>query len=53
MALYSASADDLEIVLCFLDFHEIKESLIKTQYPVIGLLVSGHAAQSESVKAFK
>ena len=30
MALYSSSANDLEMVLCFLDFHEIKESPIKT-----------------------
>ena len=51
MDLYSASADDLETVCCFLDFLEIRESPRKTQKLVNDLLVSGHEAQSASAKA--
>lgn len=50
-ALYSASAEDLEIVACFLVFHEMREFLKKMQKLVIDLLVSKHALQSESTKA--
>ena len=53
MALYSASAKDLETIDCFLDFHEINESPKNTQNPVVDLLVSTQDAQSASVKAFK
>ena len=53
IALYSASAEDLETVCCFFDFQDIKESPRNTQYPVIDLLVSGQPAQSESEKDFK
>lgn len=53
IVLYSASADDLDTVGCFLDFQEIKESLRKKQQPAMDLRVSGQVAQSESEKAFK
>ena len=53
MALYSASTEDLETMNCFLDFHEIRESPKKTQYPMVDLLVSTQDAQSTSVYAFK
>uniref|UniRef100_A0A7N2REG5 Uncharacterized protein n=1 Tax=Quercus lobata TaxID=97700 RepID=A0A7N2REG5_QUELO len=49
MALYSASIENLEIVDCFFDFQETNESLIKMQYPVTDLLVSGKDAQFESL----
>lgn len=49
---YSASAEDNEIVFCFLLFHEIKEFPRKTQYPVVERRVTGHPAQSASQKAF-
>ena len=52
MALYSASAEDRDTVLCFLDFQEISESPTKTQNPIVERLVSGHVPQSESAKAF-
>jgi hypothetical protein len=52
MDLYSASADDLETVCYFLDFHDIKESPKKIQKPVTDLLESGQLAQSESQKDF-
>ena len=44
IALYSASADDLDIVVCFLDFQDINDSPKKMQYPVTDFLVSGHEA---------
>jgi hypothetical protein len=50
---YSASADDLDTVCCFLDFQDIKESPRKTQNPVTDLLESGQPVQSESQKAFR
>jgi hypothetical protein len=34
MARYSASADDREMVCCFLDFQEMRESPRKVQKPV-------------------
>jgi len=52
IALYSASAEDLDTVVCFLDFQEIKELSRKTQYPVTDLLESTQPAQSESQNAF-
>jgi hypothetical protein len=39
------------MVACFLDFHDIKESPRKTQYPVTERRESGHVAQSESLEA--
>ena len=44
MALYSASAEDLETVNCFLDFQDTKESPMKMLYPVTDFLVSEHEA---------
>ena len=40
IARYSTSADDLETLACFLDFHEISEFSRKTQYPITDLLVA-------------
>ena len=53
MALYSASAEDLENIDCFLDFHEIRESPKKMQKLVVDLLVSIQDAQYASVYAFR
>ena len=53
ITLYSASADDLEITDCFLDFHQIGDFPRRTIYPVTDLLVLGQDAQSESLKACK
>lgn len=53
IARYSASVDDLETLLCFLDFHEISEFPRKMQYPVTDRLVVRQPPQSESQKAFK
>jgi len=50
-ARYSASEDDLEMVLCFLVFHDIKESPRKMQKPVVERRVVIQEAQSESLKA--
>lgn len=50
-ARYSAYMELLEMVFCFLDFHEIKESPRNTQNPVTDLLVSKHPAHSESLNA--
>ncbi|KAL4588648.1 hypothetical protein LXL04_001540 [Taraxacum kok-saghyz] len=51
IALYSASVDERETIVCFLDFHEMSESLKKIQKPVTELRVSLHPAQSESLNA--
>ncbi|KAE8696260.1 putative nucleotide binding protein [Hibiscus syriacus] len=48
MLLYSASADDLAMTFCFLDFHEINEFPSLMQKPETDLLETGHAAQSKS-----
>ena len=53
MEQYSASAEDLPTVCCFLDFQDIIESPRNMQYPVIDLLVSGQDAQSESAKPLR
>jgi hypothetical protein len=50
---YSASAKELETIVCFLDFQEIKESPRKTQNPKTDLRVSRQLARSKSQKAFK
>ena len=44
MDLYLASAEDLETIDCFFDFHDTKESPMKMLYPVTDLLVLGHEA---------
>ena len=51
IALYSALAEERDIVACFLDFHETKESPRKMQNPVIDLLESKHLPQSTSQNA--
>ena len=48
MEWYSASAEDLDIVPCFLHLHEIGDVLSLTQHPLIDRLVNGQLAQSES-----
>ena len=53
IALYSAFAEDLKIVVCFLAFQEIEESPKKMQKPVIDFLESGQVAQSKSEKALR
>lgn len=50
-ARYSALAEKWDIVLYLLDFHEIKESPMKIQKPVVERRVSIQEAQSESAKA--
>lgn len=49
--LYSASADDKEIVSCFFDFQLIGLFPSKIKYPLTDFLESGQEAQSESQKA--
>ena len=51
MALYLASAEDWEMVDCFLAFQDTRESPRKTQKPVTECLVSRQAPQSASKKA--
>lgn len=46
MVQYSASPNDLEMVDCFLAFHETKESPKKMQKPVVDFLELGDAPQS-------
>lgn len=50
-ARYSASVEDLEMVSCFLVFHDIRDSPRKTQKPVTDFHVSAYAAQSTSENA--
>ena len=47
-ALYSASKDDPETIVCFLLFQLVRDFTRKNQKPVVDLLVSGKAPQSES-----
>ena len=49
IALYFASAKDLDTIDYFLDFQEIRESPKNMQYLVVDLLVSMQDAQSTSV----
>jgi len=51
-ARYSASDELLDMVCCFLDFQDIRDSPKYTEKPVMDLRVSGHVAQSESLYAF-
>jgi hypothetical protein len=48
MARYSASALDLDTVVCRLDDHEMREEPRKMQNPDVDRLVSGQPAQSAS-----
>ena len=50
---YSASADSLDIMDCFLDFNEMREDLRNAQTLEMNRQVSKHATQSESANAFK
>lgn len=52
IARYSASAEEREMVDCFLDFQETKASPRKIQKPVVDFQESGQAVQSASEKAF-
>jgi hypothetical protein len=45
---YSTYAEDWEMIVCFLDFQETKESPKKVHKPVTDFLVSGQPAQLES-----
>ena len=38
------------VIMCFFDFHEIRESPKKMEYPVTDFRVAGHVAQSELLK---
>ena len=49
---YSASANDLLIICCFLVFQDRKESPRKTMKPIVDLQESRHPAQSTSAKAW-
>jgi hypothetical protein len=51
MALYFASTEDLDTMVCFFDLQDTKECPKNIQYPVVDLRVSGHPAQSEFEKA--
>ena len=48
IARYSDSTDDLDTVVCFLVFHEMRVPPRKIQYLVTDRLVIEHRAQSES-----
>ena len=52
MALYSASKELLEMVCCFFDFQEIRDSPRYMEKLVTNFLVSGQVAQSKSLYAF-
>ena len=52
IALYSASKELLEMVCCFFDFQEIRDSPGYMEKPVTNFLVSRKVAQSESLYAF-
>ena len=53
MALYSASAELLETVTYFFDFHEIRDSPYLIKYPVIDFLLLIHEPQSASQNTCK
>jgi hypothetical protein len=48
MERYSAFADDLDTVVCFLLFQDTSDFPRKVQYPVTDRRVIGHLAQSAS-----
>ena len=48
MERYFASTENLDIVPCFLHFHEIGDVPSLMQHPLIDHLVNGQLAQSES-----
>lgn len=48
IAIYSASAEDLDVAFCFFFIQEISESLNFMQNSVYDLLEMGHDAQLES-----
>lgn len=50
-AHYSASEEDRETVVCFLERHETKDEPRNMQNPVMERRVVKHEAQSESLKA--
>ena len=50
-ALYSASKDDLDTVVCFLDDQEIGLDPKKTIKPAVDFLSQGSLAQSAAIKA--
>ena len=51
-AQYSALVEERAIVVCFLDFHETRESLRKMQKPMTDLRELGQVAQSAYENAF-
>lgn len=50
--MYSTLEEDLEIVLYFFDFQQMRDSLIYTLKSVTDLRVSEQSTQLESLKAF-
>lgn len=48
IVLYSLLAEDLEMVVCFLDFHAIAEPPSIMQKPMTDFLVNGQSAQLAS-----
>lgn len=53
MARNSISIDDLETMAYFFDFQEMRESLMKIQYPVFNCRVSGHVNLSHRKPSFE
>ena len=51
IALYSASADERDTVVCFLVLQEMGDPPKEMKYPLMDFLVKGHAPQSESQNA--
>ena len=51
IARYSASVEDLNTVVCFLHFHEIRESPRNIHQPVVDRRKSGQPPQSASAYA--
>lgn len=46
----STWAEDLEIVVCFLHFHDMRESLKNMHHPIVDRLVSGHLTNLDQHK---
>ena len=53
IARYSALAEDFDTMVCFLHFHEIRDSPRNIHQPVANLWQSGQLAQSASAQANK